>query len=331
MSLTDSDEVSSIDDPIHFFFLFFEKNGLESLRKDFMPDPYDELNWMHFLSPSISQIDFDNNRYSLFHRIEVAGHGDDELGIWIVDEYSYEEKTYVFEEFLNETFKSEYLKSRDYLSKALNEVTSPEKGQHLCSLWIDTLLYYIKLSNEEPYKHYIECARPLEAIIRYLLEKYPTYCPSLKGRKDLLAIRDKIWGSEIQSEKQLMPTIFSALVDFNDDEYEHLILREDYSSTTEKGQIVKALNELSQGLSHKIPIINFQWDAAPVYYIFKILMKYNKRLVLTEIEENEKILIKGKPFVAANSYTGANRFENNPGNKIGLKNKIDSLFNEHIK
>lgn len=172
MSITSFDDESSIEDPINFFYLLFEKNGLEALRKDFMPDPTDDKNWMYFLSTSISHIDFDNNRYTLIHSVEEEGHGDDELGIWIVDKTAHEEKTYVFEEFLNDTFKNEYLKSREYIDRVLSNVSSIERGTHLCNLWINSLQYYIKNCIEEPYKHYKECARPLEAIIRFLLEKY---------------------------------------------------------------------------------------------------------------------------------------------------------------
>ena len=327
MSITSFDDDSSIEDPIHFFYFFFEKNGLEVLSKDFMPDPTDDKNWMYFLSPSISHIDFDNNRYTLIHRVEEEGHGDDELGIWIIDKTSYKEKTYVFEEFLNDTFKNEYLKSREYISKVLKDVPTIEKGIHLCNLWIDSLFYYIQNCNEEPYKYYKECARPLEATIRFLLDKYPSYCPPLNSKKELVAIKNKVWGSEIQSEKQLMPTICNTLADLYDNDDEYLIFYEDYSSKSERGKIVKSLNDLLQGFSHKIPVINFQWEKDPVYYILTLLMKHNKRMVLKEVQN---IFIKSKPFVAGNCYRGANRFINNP-KKIELKNKIDNLFREHIK
>lgn len=321
---------SSISKPIKFFADFYETNYLNILREAWLPKK-DDTDYCINRYPYI--IDLKEEEYTIEYEVELSGHEEeDSIGYayWVVDKTELLTKTYFFKQYLNNLFLQEYRNSIYFIEDAIFQKLSINRAKLFCTIILDSLKLYLRTSNSKQFIKYRECARPLEALIRYLLKKYPLLCPNYRTDAQLVKIYHKKWDN-IPTNKSLNSAIFSKLVELKDDDEEYLIERKDTVDSTERMQLIRALKNLCDGNSLSLDIsIRFNWQAGPVHYIIRKLKNYNNKLELNNIQASQKVFIKKTPFKASNSSTAATRFEENTGPNNYLKAVIDSLFIDHL-
>ncbi len=328
--------ISSVSNPINFFKSFFDANTLSLLHKEFFAELKDPESWIQKYP---HRIDMDNEKYSIEYENQIY---QDEIKdvpgyeYSLVEEKTWIEKVYYFKDFLNIRFKEEFLRSCDFIDQSLNKQIPIEHAKHLCHLWISKLLYYINISKRDKFKRYNECARPLEAVIRYLLEKYSSFCPPLISNIELQKIKEKSWkGIEGPNKKILKSSIYKALVEFQDEDENDLFEYKDFKDEIEVNKKIHSLQLLCNGEFLKVtePLIT-NWSVEPVHYILRKLKEHSKKLLLKDLEQFQPIVIrdknsKDKKFTATASSVAATRFEEKEKN-TELKNLIDTLFDEHV-
>lgn len=323
---------STKENPINFFEVLFTTNFLDLLRKDFLKSK--EVDWE---KGEWFSVDAEKEIY--IHYIDYCRFPDDIPGYIAseVDNQKWYSKTFSFTEYFHELLKKEHLNTISIIDGIIPSKTS-ENATHLVNVWVESLLFFRGKCNEQPYVNYIECARPLEAIIRYILERYPAFSPSIKRFPILKEIRNKIWGKKdaenIQlsgESKKLKDTIFDALAEFIFDG-EPLFEYQVYVNIEEKKNISNVLKRIARGNPVKNTYIKFNCAAMVAHYVLGELSRYFPEMNLKELERTKAVKIKGyngDTYKAENSYSYALRFKQNPNKHVDLKKKIDELFLSH--
>ena len=322
---------SSVDNPIQFFDSFFETNSLPLLRKEFFNELNDPESAIHKYP---STVDFVGEKYTIEFEREIFGKEIADVPGYeynVVEESQWDKKIFFFQDFLNNRFKKEFFKSCSFIDELLNKERPLEHSRNLCHLWVNKLRYYIHNSIEGEFMKYDECARPLEALIRYLLEKYPLFCPSLKEDGELKSIQQKSWASiEGSNKKILKSSIYKALSEFENSKGELLFEDVSNSDIIEKQNIIDSLSMICRGDAAKVKYkLKSDWGSSTVHYIIRQLKYYHDNMKLKDLENFKSIIINNKPFNSNSSSVGATRFEENK-KKVELKKTIDHLFNEHL-
>ena len=201
-----------------------------------------------------------------------------------------------------------------------------------CLLLLDRLQFLLEnVMTDEQFKEFPEFREPIEGLIRFLLKKYPSFCPKYPKTHIFYKTKLKKWGPEkITYGRELSKLIFNDLIDFEDlkgncifdleGSREELILNLKYL-------FYRSLNKINNNKINNN--IYFSCQAGPAHYIIRPLKGYS-RITLDEIEESHSVFINTIPFVADNSSPAASKFSVSPP-QTSLKDKIDDLFKKHLK
>jgi len=152
---------STLENPLANFEHLISKNGLIKLRLDFIP----------------SEEDYENTDVNYDEATETKTY-------WQPgDEGEWEKYEYKLADLLRNTLWVEFNKSKDWIDKAITLCKSKKQIKLKLTLWIEKL-FYLKHSAEKDngLKKYEVVPRAVEAMIRFLFEKYGNFCPNPSKR-----------------------------------------------------------------------------------------------------------------------------------------------------
>lgn len=314
-------------EPLKFFHSLMKTNLLEILRNDFLPNP-----WVPdgYWPSGLSSYDIEKEEYTIIYEVEVAGHAENKYGYdeWVVDEIKECFKTHSFPEQLNQQLKRQYEISEKKVAEALRDAPTIEKSKQLCQLWLDELMSYRGIGlAEDRFQKYNEITRPLEALIRFLLETYPSFCPNIRKGSELERIREKKWNyTNIIEPKFLSHNFFEELAT---ETYmgEHFFHYENHISQTEKESLVSNLKLIAEGKAEMISSqVKFTLGSKYSYYIIERMKQFCPKMNYANMQRSDKIYINDKLFTENGKNAAKSRFKDD---NSALLSQIKIFFEQN--
>ncbi len=152
---------SSLENPLASFDFLLTKNGISILRYRFIPSQDDE-----YYYPDVS--------YDKLTEIKTIADRDPETGEWD------ERKVQFKDELFNWCFK-EYNISKQFIDERILKAVNRAEITLFIEVLISRLKYLREItSKNKEAKKYVDLPGPIDALIRFLFEKYPSFCPSYK-------------------------------------------------------------------------------------------------------------------------------------------------------
>ena len=198
------DSTSTVSNPIRYFDALFSSDLLTMKKEGFYAD--DSKIIIEDDNPT-SEIEYDED-FPVIHLgfVEVEGG----YRYYRVEEYIPSEKI-SFDEKIDDELQEEFFKSKGLIDIFLKQQIPVEQAKLRCSLLIDNLQFLISKAEDDPELNYR--TNYLEALIGYLLQKYPSLCPEYSESSNLFKIKLKKWsGKNVNPRYTLKSSFFNELV-----------------------------------------------------------------------------------------------------------------------
>ena len=322
------EHLAIVENPLGFFKAFYEAGYLHVLRARFMPDATNPDDIIHRYP---TKVDVENETYTIEYEIERAGHAEEYYPgyeTWVTDECQTVVTSYSFKDYLLSRFTIEADIACETIDTLIVAESSGEKASLKCQVWLDHLAFYIRKHQEPEFKRYGELAVFLGKIVRYLYDKYKSFCPPTQSNTEIKTILTNITYNTKSSlgNKALKYTIFKSFLNLSDEHGELLI---DFENS-ERSLTEAALITFAEGMPNMAETeVYFNWEAGAVGYILRRLNEFSPKMQLKVLEESNKVFINKKPFIARNASKAASIFGTKPA-KASLRRLIDDLFNSHL-
>lgn len=172
---------SSLENPMAYFEYLIAKNGVFRLLNDFKPSEDDY---------GYGYIGYDEETQT-----KTSEEQDPETGEW-------ETLSYKFADHLYSILVRQFNKAKDCMDTAVHKFTNKKGIKLAIELWLSQLTYLKTALDQNKYlKKYEVMGKPVEAMIRYLYEKYGSFCPKPNKLAQTLLEKSKLY--ELPEAKQL--------------------------------------------------------------------------------------------------------------------------------